>query len=110
MPYSIEKLWKEFNLKLEEYIDINLPKEYEEPSILHQAMRYSLSGGKRIRPFLAFIGYKLNKDEVISELFDLALALELIHNFSLVHDDLPALDNDDYRRGKLTVHKNSQKR
>jgi geranylgeranyl diphosphate synthase type II len=105
MSYSIEKLWKEFNLKLEEYIDINLPKEYEEPSILHQAMRYSLSGGKRVRPFLAFIGYKLNKDEVISELYDLALALELIHNFSLVHDDLPALDNDDYRRGKLTVHK-----
>ena len=102
---NIGKLWKEFNLKLEEYIDINLPKEYEEPSILHQAMRYSLKGGKRVRPFLAFIGYKLNKDEIISELYDLALALELVHNFSLVHDDLPALDNDDYRRGKLTVHK-----
>lgn len=105
MSYSIEKLWKEFNSKLEEYIDIYLPKENEEPSILHQAMRYSLNGGKRVRPFLAFVGYKLNRDDVIDELYDLALALELIHNFSLVHDDLPALDNDDYRRGKLTVHK-----
>jgi len=101
----LKELWEEFNKNLDYYMDKNLPKEYEEPEILHKAMRYTLIGGKRVRPFLAFLGYKLNKDELSNEIYDLALALELIHNFSLVHDDLPALDNDDYRRGKLTVHK-----
>src|SRR5581483_10140161 len=71
----------------------------------HEAMRYSLlAGGKRIRPILAIaaaeaVGYTLKA------IIPIACSLELIHTYSLIHDDLPAMDNDDYRRGKLTNHK-----
>ncbi|MEO0143951.1 MAG: polyprenyl synthetase family protein [candidate division WOR-3 bacterium] len=102
---SLKEVWLKFNENLENYLIENLIKEIKEPEILNKAMLYSLEGGKRVRPFLAYLGYKLNKDEIDNKLYDLACALELIHNFSLVHDDLPALDNDDYRRNKLTVHK-----
>lgn len=101
----LEEVWSNFNRSLEKHLYKNLPKEYEEPSILHKAMWYSLEGGKRVRPFLAYLGYRLNTEYVNEELYDLASAIELIHTFSIVHDDLPALDNDDYRRNKLTVHK-----
>ncbi len=102
---ELKIIWSQFNRELENYLQKNLPRIDEEPEILHQAMWYSLEDGKRVRPFLAFLGYKLNKEEIDESLYDLASALELIHNFSLVHDDLPALDNDDYRRNKLTVHR-----
>ncbi len=75
--------------------------------ILDEGMRYAtLDGGKRVRPLCVYYGARaispsVNTDKVIR----LALAIELIHNYSLVHDDLPALDNDDYRRGRLSVHK-----
>ena len=82
-----------------------IPKETDFPQSLHEAMRYALfPGGKRIRPILAIAAY-----EVIGGRGDgilpYACALELIHTYSLIHDDLPALDNDDYRRGKSTTHK-----
>ncbi len=102
---KLKSIWFQFNRDLENYLKKNLPRIDEEPRILHQAMWYSLEDGKRVRPFLAFLGYKLNKDDVDESLYDLASGLELIHSFSLVHDDLPALDNDDYRRNKLTVHR-----
>ncbi len=76
-----------------------------EPSILKEAMVYAISGGgKRIRPVLCFAAAEmLNvKFDFIKEF---AVAIELIHSYSLVHDDLPAMDNDDYRRGKLSTHK-----
>jgi geranylgeranyl diphosphate synthase type II len=76
-----------------------------EPSLLHDAMRYSLfAGGKRIRPILALSAYKAygrNPKNIIPY----ASALELIHTYSLIHDDLPCMDNDDLRRGKPTSHK-----
>ncbi|MEW6675969.1 MAG: polyprenyl synthetase family protein [Nitrospirota bacterium] len=76
-----------------------------EPSVLHEAMRYSLfAGGKRIRPILALASYEAcggNPEDIIPQ----AAALELIHTYSLIHDDLPAMDNDDLRRGKPTSHK-----
>jgi geranylgeranyl pyrophosphate synthase len=82
-----------------------LPLASTSPERLHDAMRYSvLNGGKRVRPLLVYAaGECLN---VEARLLDAAaVAIELIHAFSLVHDDLPAMDNDDLRRGKPTVHK-----
>jgi geranylgeranyl diphosphate synthase type II len=81
------------------------PPETTPPETIHRAMRYSLfAGGKRIRPLLCMEAARAVSDApegVVSA----ACALELIHTYSLIHDDLPALDNDDYRRGKLTSHK-----
>lgn len=75
------------------------------PSVTREAMRYSLlAGGKRLRPQMVFSvieGYHLNKEIG----YDYAAALEMIHTYSLIHDDLPAMDNDDLRRGKPTCHK-----
>lgn len=76
-------------------------------SVIDEGMRYAaLDGGKRIRPLCVYYGARsTGKDADIDEVVHLAVAVELIHNYSLVHDDLPAMDNDDYRRGKLSVHK-----
>ena len=69
---------------------------------LREIIRYSLNDGKRLRPIIILdISYKLNG----KYLYDLALLVELLHNASLIIDDLPSMDNDDYRREKLTVHK-----
>ena len=75
------------------------------PAILNDAMKYSLSaGGKRVRPFLAVaVSQLLGKDKEL--VMPYACALELIHTYSLIHDDLPALDNDDLRRGRPSSHK-----
>ncbi|MGL6065334.1 MAG: polyprenyl synthetase family protein [Fusobacteriaceae bacterium] len=80
-------------------------KELKYPLVISEGMRYSvLNGGKRIRPILLLaILELLEKDE--KQGIPTAIAIELIHSYSLVHDDLPALDNDDYRRGELTTHK-----
>src|SRR5436853_4589190 len=82
-----------------------VPPETEPPETIHRAMRYSLfAGGKRIRPILCIeAAYTVN--DAPGGVTAAACALELIHTYSLIHDDLPALDNDDYRRGKLTNHK-----
>lgn len=76
-------------------------------SILGEGMRYAcLDGGKRVRPLCVFFGARaICQDVDVDEIARLAVGVELIHNYSLVHDDLPAMDNDDYRRGKLSVHK-----
>ncbi|GEN31143.1 geranyltranstransferase [Cerasibacillus quisquiliarum] len=75
------------------------------PSRLKKAMLYSLeAGGKRIRPLLLLATYQAFDSE-LERVFSTATALELIHTYSLIHDDLPAMDDDDYRRGKLTNHK-----
>ena len=82
-----------------------LPEEEGEAGTLARAMNYSLkAGGKRLRPMLLWETYRMfGGNERAAEPF--MAAIELIHTHSLVHDDLPALDNDDYRRGKLTTHK-----
>jgi len=82
-----------------------LPDAECKPARLHQAMRYAaLSGGKHVRPLLVYAtGLSLGQD--ISTLDGPACAVELVHAYSLVHDDLPAMDNDDLRRGKPTCHK-----
>ena len=79
--------------------------EIDEESTLMKAMRYStLSDGKRIRPFLTMATAQIFGIPPISSL-ESAVAIELIHSYSLIHDDLPAMDNDDYRRGRLSCHK-----
>ena len=82
-----------------------LPAENERPSLIHQAMRYSVfAGGKRVRPILCIEAFRIFSSEVAAVL-PVACALEFIHTYSLIHDDLPALDNDDLRRGQPTCHK-----
>ena len=75
------------------------------PDVLNESVRYSLQvGGKRVRPALMFASAQMLGGK-IADVSNFALALELIHTYSLIHDDLPAMDNDDYRRGRLTNHK-----
>ena len=86
-------------------LDEWVPREDVEPSSVHRAMRYSLfAGGKRIRPILAISAARAVSDEHRG-IEHAAVTLELIHTYSLIHDDLPALDNDDMRRGRPTNHK-----
>lgn len=86
-------------------LDEWVPEEGVEPSTIHRAMRYSLfAGGKRIRPILAIAAANAVSHS-IEGVENAACALELIHTYSLIHDDLPALDNDDLRRGRPTCHK-----
>ena len=79
--------------------------DFTAPQVIKDAMRYAVSdGGKRVRPVLCYATCEmLEKDKSVVK--NLALAIEFIHSYSLVHDDLPAMDNDDYRRGKLSTHK-----
>jgi geranylgeranyl diphosphate synthase type II len=82
-----------------------LPGEEHYPPAIFQAMRYSIfAGGKRVRPILAIAAAEA-LGGTAADVLPLACALECIHTYSLIHDDLPALDNDDYRRGRLTNHK-----
>ena len=82
-----------------------LPAEDTPPATVHRAMRYSvLAGGKRLRPILVIAGAEA-VGGAPREVLPTACALELIHTYSLIHDDLPAMDDDDYRRGRLTSHK-----
>ena len=86
-------------------LDRLLPKATARPGTIHRAMRYSLfAGGKRIRPALCLAAAEACGGKVEAAL-PLACAIECVHTYSLIHDDLPAMDNDDYRRGKRTNHK-----
>ncbi len=91
--------------RVERALDARLPGENILPQALHAAMRYSvLDGGKRTRPLLTYatgVAVGLSEDELDAQ----ACAVEFIHVYSLIHDDLPAMDNDDLRRGKPTCHK-----
>jgi geranylgeranyl diphosphate synthase type II len=86
-------------------LDRWVPAESENPFTIHRAMRYSLfAGGKRIRPLLAIAAAEAVSDAPLG-VTAAACVLEMIHTYSLIHDDLPALDNDDLRRGRPTCHK-----
>ena len=92
-------------MKLEAALDKYLPSTNREPKALHRAMRYSVfSGGKRIRPVILLEAAKTCGGK-IKDAMPFACAVEFIHTYSLIHDDLPAMDDDDYRRGKLSCHK-----
>jgi len=86
-------------------LDAVLPPESAMPTTVHRSMRYSvLAPGKRLRPILVIAGAEAVGGDAAT-VMDTACALELIHAYSLIHDDLPAMDDDDYRRGRLTNHK-----
>ena len=90
---------------IERALDRYLPKANTKPATLHRAMRYSLfAGGKRLRPILCLAATEASGGKIRNAL-PLACALECIHTYSLVHDDLPSMDNDDFRRGRPTCHK-----
>ena len=90
---------------VEQALEHYLPPEASYPAIIHEAMRYSVfAGGKRLRPILLLMAAEMWMKPVAEVLFA-AAAIELIHTYSLIHDDLPALDNDDLRRGQPTCHK-----
>ena len=102
-------------MELKEYFSLNKSKvetqlesyveSQAEIPVIYEAMKYSLlAGGKRLRPILAIMACELF-DGDINEVMPFACSIEIIHTYSLIHDDLPAMDNDDYRRGKLTSHK-----
>ena len=102
---SLNELMMTYQKRVEETLELWLPTSSISPSSLHEAMRYAvLNGGKRIRPLLVyFTGMALQVD--LPALDNPACAVELVHAYSLVHDDLPAMDNDDLRRGQPTCHK-----
>ncbi|GJQ08684.1 hypothetical protein GpartN1_g475.t1 [Galdieria partita] len=103
-----DKLLQYMKLKkdyVEEQLKRSIPLLDSRLGLIHEAMRYSLlAGGKRIRPILCITSCELFGGDALAAT-PTAVALEMIHTMSLIHDDLPAMDNDDYRRGKLTNHK-----
>ncbi len=101
---NINDYFKQNIARVDAWLDRLLPAGSEPPSIIHEAMRYSVfAGGKRLRPILTIAaGGIFDADE--RELLPAACSLEMIHTYSLIHDDLPAMDNDDLRRGRPTNH------
>lgn len=95
----------ELIIENKEMLDMEVENYFNPKNILEDAMVYATDGGKRIRAFLYIQCKKMFSKEINSKDYKLALAIEFIHAYSLVHDDLPAMDNDNYRRGKESVHK-----
>ena len=102
---SFETYLKERAQDVDQALDRLLPPETRAPETIHKAMRYSVfAGGKRLRPVLVIAGAEAVGGRM-HDVMPTACALELIHTYSLIHDDLPAMDNDDFRRGRPTSHK-----
>src|SRR5467141_2605558 len=102
---TLPPFFEEDRLTVDAALERLLPAESSQPSSIHTAMRYSVfAGGKRIRPILCLETARIFGSDVTPALYP-ACAIEFIHTYSLIHDDLPALDNDDLRRGKPTCHK-----
>ena len=103
--FDLHRYMEEKTRLVDEALDRVLPGEQERPARLHQAMRYSLfAGGKRLRPILCLAAAESLCGDGQPALMP-ALALECLHTYTLIHDDLPAMDNDDLRRGRPTSHK-----
>ena len=104
-PVNLKKYLRARQKVIDRALDRYLPKTSTKPVTLHKAMRYSLfAGGKRLRPILCLAAAEACRGNVDTAL-PLACAVECIHTYSLVHDDLPSMDNDDFRRGRSTCHK-----
>ena len=105
MSVDVGAYMKERAAAVDAALDRHLPPESARPVELHKAMRYSVfAGGKRLRPVLVIAGAEAVGGRM-DDVMPTACAIELIHTYSLVHDDLPAMDNDDFRRGVPTNHK-----
>ncbi len=102
---NLKKYLRTRQKEIDRALDRYLPKASTKPATLHKAMRYSLfAGGKRLRPILCLAAAEACRG-TIDHALPLACAVECIHTYSLVHDDLPSMDNDDFRRGRSTCHK-----
>lgn len=102
---TLPAYFDEDRLTVDAALDRLLPSETTQPNSIHQAMRYSVfAGGKRVRPMLCLETARMFHSDTEPALHP-ACAIEFIHTYSLIHDDLPSLDNDDLRRGKPTCHK-----
>lgn len=103
--FNLEKYLKYWAEKTESWLRQNLPYYSEQTVGLTDSMRYSLmAGGKRLRPALIYSAFGIF-DNDFDKIIPYASSVEMLHTYSLIHDDLPAMDDDDYRRGKLTNHK-----
>lgn len=102
---NCKEIIKQRAKEVDSYLEQYLPKQTEYPSEIFEAMRYSIfAGGKRLRPIMLLSACETLGGES-NKAIPFACAIEMIHTYSLIHDDLPAMDNDDYRRGMLTSHK-----
>jgi geranylgeranyl diphosphate synthase, type II len=102
---SVPQFFEADRVGIEQALDHLLPQDGSHPASIHKAMRYSVfAGGKRIRPILCLEAAGMFSENPVAAV-STGCALEFIHTYSLIHDDLPALDNDDLRRGKPTCHK-----
>ncbi len=102
---NIQKYLQERSAAIDKALSRYLPKADRRPATLHEAMRYSIfAGGKRLRPVLCLAAAEACGGPV-REAMPLACAVECIHTYSLIHDDLPCMDDDDFRRGRATCHK-----
>lgn len=105
LTMTVPNFFEDNHRQIEAALERLLPPAEAQPPTIHQAMRYSVfAGGKRLRPMLCLEASRIFSADVSAAL-DAGCALEFIHTYSLIHDDLPALDNDDLRRGKPTCHK-----
>ncbi len=103
---SLPEFFEADRKQIEAALERLLPPAAENPPSIHRAMRYSIfAGGKRIRPILCLEASRVFDSAADSAATAVGCALEMIHTYSLIHDDLPALDNDDLRRGQPTCHK-----
>src|SRR5205085_8962924 len=90
---------------VDEALERLLPADSQPPESIHRAMRHSVfAGGKRLRPILCLEAARMVSGTIPDGIEELGSALEMLHTYSLIHDDLPALDNDDLRRGRPTCH------
>lgn len=105
MKTEIRSFFESVRPAIDECLDRALPAESVPPAELHRAMRYSvLAGGKRLRPALCIAAYSLYHEDY-APILPVAASLEMAHTYSLIHDDLPAMDDDDFRRGMPSCHK-----
>ncbi len=105
MSFDLTAYLLERRRAVDEALERHLPPKDAPPASIHEAMRYSVfAGGKRLRPILVIAAAEAVGGRM-ERVLAAACALELIHTYSLIHDDLPAMDDDDYRRGRLTNHK-----
>src|ERR1700726_2770502 len=102
----LQETFEQGRLLTDSALDRLIPLETAYPMSIHKAMRHSVfAGGKRLRPILCMEAGRMVAGSFPSQIEELGAALEMLHTYSLIHDDLPALDNDDLRRGRPTCHK-----
>ena len=104
--FMLKEILEQGRILTDQALERLLPAATQYPTSIHQAMRHSVfAGGKRLRPILCMEAARVVAGNLPPGVEDLGSALEMLHTYSLIHDDLPALDNDDLRRGRPTCHK-----